>query len=97
MVSAIMGVRGYIGVSFGVADESHRRLAAFATAAAAPGSEFFWFRVFEVDRMWLIWGSDSIPKAIFYLLKGDHRFRAFSVHRVQGFRVWGHGTLAESS
>ena len=28
----------------------------------------------EVDRIWDIWGSyDSIPKTIFYLLKGDYR------------------------
>ena len=28
-----------------------------------------------VDRIWDIWGSyDNIPKAIFYLLKGDYNF-----------------------
>ena len=33
------------------------------------------FRVPRIDRIWGIWGSYySIPKAIFYLLKGQSRF-----------------------
>ena len=40
-------------------------------------ARFTRFRVYsppEVDRVWSIWGSYyNIPKAIFYLLKGDYR------------------------
>ena len=38
----------------------------------------------QVDRIWGTWGSYyNMPKAIFYLLKGDYRGSVFGV-RVEG-------------
>ena len=49
------------------------------------------YRSLEVGRICGIWGSYyRIPKAIFYLLKGDYTLKLL-VFEASGFRVWGLG------
>ena len=42
----------------------------------------------QVDRIWGIWGSYyNIPKAIFYLLKGDYRARVCLGFKICGLQL----------
>ena len=51
----------------------------------------------EVDRIWGIWGCyDNLPKAIFYLLKGDYNFmQDFQYDKWGCFRMPRFGLLAQ--
>ena len=60
----------------------HIRLMEKKMETTIEGFGFWVYSPPEVDRIWGIWGSyHTLPKAIFYLLKGDYR--------VWGFRVSG--------